>query len=189
MPAEEAIFGATVNPRALIDIIDTFIFFNGGGLDVACLAFAQVDRNGNVNVTRHGKIIHSCGGFVDITHRTKKIIFCGSFTAGGPKMEIRNSQLAILQEGRYKKFVNNVEEITAPGTSMRQKGQEVFYVTERAVFTLTSQGPCIIEVAPGVDLEKDILQQMEFRPAISENLRPMERRIFSEEPMGLSSSK
>lgn len=187
MPAEEAIFGATVNPTALIDIIDTFIFFNGGGLDVACLAFAQVDREGNVNVTRHGKVIHSCGGFVDITHRAKKIIFCGSFTAGGPKMEIRDSQLSILEEGRYKKFVNRVEEITAPGPSMKQRGQEAFYVTERAVFTLTSQGLCLIEIAPGIDLEKDILQQMEFRPAISENLRLMERKIFSEGPMGISS--
>jgi propionate CoA-transferase len=185
MPAEEAIFGATVNPRALIDIIDTFIFFNGGGLDVACLAFAQIDRNGNVNVTRHGKVIHSCGGFIDITHRAKKIIFCGSFTAGGPKIELRDSKLAILQEGRYKKFVNNVEEITAPGPPMIQKGQEVFYVTERAVFTLTSRGPCLIEIAPGVELERDILQQMEFMPAISENLGLMERKIFSEDPMDL----
>jgi propionate CoA-transferase len=185
IPAEKAIFGTAINPRAILDSLETFVFFNGGGLDVACLSFVQVDRNGNVNVTKHGNMLHSCGGFMDITHRSKKIIFCGTFTAGGLETGIRNSELHILKEGKHKKFLNQVEEITAVTNGMLQRGQKVLYVTERAVFDLASEGLCLTEIAPGVDLEKDILQLMEFRPRIAANLKRMDHRIFSPEPMNL----
>ena len=183
MPAEQDIFGATVNPRAMMDSLDTFIFFDGGGLDICFLSFAQVDRDGNVNVSRLGDVIYNTGGFIDITHRTKKVVFCGTFTAGAIKAEIGNSKLSIIHEGKYKKFLKAVDQITQSGRAMREKGQEVLFVTERAVFRLAPEGLRLIEIAPGVDLQKDILQQMEFKPIVVDKLRLMENKIFSEEPM------
>ncbi len=183
MPAEQDIFGATINPRAMLDSLDTFIFFDGGGLDICFLSFAQVDKEGNVNVSRLGDVIYNTGGFIDITHRTKKLVFCGTFTAGAIKAEVKNLRLNLIQEGKNRKFLSKVDQITQSGRGMKEKGQEVLFVTERAVFRLTSEGLCLIEIAPGVDLQRHILEQMEFRPIIDNNLKLMENKIFSEESM------
>lgn len=183
--AQGIFFGATLNGRALMDMPAQFDFYDGGGLDVCYLSFAEVDKEGNVNVHRfNGKIVGT-GGFVDICQNTQKVVFCGTLTAGGLKTTINDQRIKIEQEGRFKKFIDKVPEITFNGKDAIQRGQEVYYVTERAVFKLTVNGLALIEVAPGVDLERDIIQQMAFRPAISEPLSMMDSRLFNEDIMGI----
>ena len=183
--AQGIFFGATLNSRALMDMPAQFDFYDGGGLDVCYLSFAEVDKEGNVNVHRfNGKIVGT-GGFVDICQNTQKVVFCGTLTAGGLKTTINDQRIKIEQEGRFKKFINRVPEITFNGKDAIQRGQEVYYVTERAVFKLTVNGLALIEIAPGVDLERDIVQQMAFRPKISEPLSVMDSRLFNEDIMGI----
>lgn len=183
--AQGIFFGATLNSRALMDMPAQFDFYDGGGLDVCFLSFAEVDAFGNVNVHRfNGKIVGT-GGFIDICQNTQKVVFCGTLTAGGLTTEINDQKLKILQEGRFKKFIEEVPEITFNGKDAIKRGQEVYYVTERAVFKLTSSGLELIEVAPDIDIEKEIVQQMGFRPIISEKLQVMDARLFSKEIMGI----
>ncbi|MBO1305584.1 acetate CoA-transferase YdiF [Enterococcus sp. 669A] len=183
--AQGIFFGATLNSRALMDMPTQFDFYDGGGLDVCFLSFAEVDQMGNVNVHRfNGKIVGT-GGFIDICQNTKKVVFCGTLTAGGLKTAIDQQQLKVQQEGKFKKFIETVPEITFNGRDAIAREQQVFYVTERAVFQLTEEGVELIEIAPGVDLEKDILQQMAFRPKISSDLRTMDARLFQPEVMGI----
>ena len=163
-----------------------FDFYDGGGLDLAVLGLAEVNANGDINVGRIGKKCPGCGGFINITQNTHNLIFCGTFTSGGADIEISDSKLNIKKEGRIKKFVGDVQQITFSADFGRMNGQNVLYVTERAVFRLTEKGLMLTEIAPGVDLEKDILQQMGFKPLIADDLKLMDERIFRDEPMGLT---
>ena len=177
--------GGTTNPEAIYKMPDILNIYDGGGLDMAVLGMAEADESGNVNVSKFGGRITGPGGFINIAQNTKTVIFTGTFTAGGLKEEIRDGTLRILQEGRAKKLRKQVEQITFSGSYARRAGKRVLLITERAVFRLTERGLELIEIAPGVDLEQDVLGQMEFRPVISENLKEMDARIFREEKMGL----
>ena len=185
VPASGAIFGVSYNPEGMIDGPSQFDFFNGGGLDMTCLGLAQVDAQGNVNVSKFGPTISGAGGFIDISQQARKCVFCGTFTAGGLKTEIVDGELHILQEGRSRKFVKTVEHITFSGEFAKATRQAVVYVTERAVFELTEEGLTLREIAPGVDLQKDVLDQMEFAPLIPQVPKTMDLRIFHQEVMGI----
>ncbi|MBR2850926.1 MAG: 3-oxoacid CoA-transferase, partial [Anaerotignum sp.] len=158
---------------------------DGGGLDLAFLGLAQADAAGNINVSKINGRMVGCGGFVNITQNAKKVVFCGTFTAGKTKYEIKDGNLNILEDGPFVKFIENVEQITFSGKYALSTKQPVLYVTERAVFELTEHGLMLTEIAPGVELEKHILSKMEFKPLISENLKVMDKAIFVDEPMGL----
>jgi propionate CoA-transferase len=177
-------FGAALNPEAVIDQNQQFDFYDGGGLDLACLGMAQVDGHGNVNVSRFGRKLAGAGGFINISQSAKKLILAGTFTAGGLEIAIDDGKLAIVREGRSSKFLSAVEHITFSGQYATEIGQPVFYVTERCVLQRTAAGMELIEVAPGVDLDRDILAHMHFRPVVN-SPRPMDARIFRPELMGL----
>jgi propionate CoA-transferase len=177
-------FGAAVNASAVIQTNQQFDFYDGGGLDLACLGMAQVDQYGNVNVSRFKDRFAGAGGFINISQNARKVIFVGTFTAGGLKIELVDGKLNIIQEGRNKKFISDVEQITFNGPYTAEQGKEVYYITERCVMQLTPKGLEITEIAPGVDLEKDILAHMDFKPIIN-NPVEMDARIFADMPMKL----
>jgi len=187
VPAGGLELGAASNADAIISQPDMFDYYDGGGLDLAFLGLAQADRNGNINVSKFAGRMVGCGGFVDITQNAKKVVFCGTFTSGKTNYEIRDRELHILEDGHHMKFVKDVEQITFSGEYAVKTGREILYVTERAVFRLTDKGMELMEIAPGVDLQKDILDRMEFRPIIPETLRRMDAAIFEDSPMGLLS--
>ena len=185
IPAGGLSFGAAINPDSIIDQSSQFDFYDGGGLDVAFLGLAQCDEAGNINVSKFGPKIAGCGGFINITQNAKKVIFCGTFTAGGLKINISDGKLFIENEGNSRKFIKNVEQITFSGDYARDVNQQVLYITERAVFRLTKAGVELVEIAPGVDLQKDILDQMDFEPIMPAELKMMDKRIFEEKLMNL----
>ena len=233
VPAGGVAFGASANPEAVYRLSDNFDFYDGGGLDVCVLSAAEVDRFGNTNVTKFGRIVGP-GGYINIATGAKEAVFCGSMTAGGLEIKAGDGKLEIISEGKKKKFVSDVEQITYSGRNAAQRGQKVTYITERAVFRLVAgdgdsselgaesgaegksssasaaggaqvsggaqeadgaakdskptNGPALelIEIAPGIDLEKDVLDQIEFEVAVSPDLKLMDERIFTDGPMGLT---
>lgn len=187
VPAPGIATGAAYNPDAILKQPDMFDFYDGGGIDFACLGSAEIDMYGNVNVSRFAGKVPGPGGFINITQGAKNICFMGTFTAGKNDIRIENGKLHIINDGPHIKFRKNVDHITFSGENSIDKGrQNVIYITERAVFRLTHEGPVLAEIAPGVDLQKDILGKMEFIPVISKNLKLMDERLFRPEAMGIS---
>jgi propionate CoA-transferase len=177
MPAGGLSFGASVHPQAIIDQPAQFDFYDGGGLDFAALGAAQVDVAGNVNVSKFGSRLAGVGGFVNISQSAKRLVFCGTFTSGGLEVNVADGRLAIPREGTTKKFVERVDQISFSADVARQKRQDVLFVTERAVFRLVDAGLELIEIAPGIDLQRDVLEQMAFRPIIR-HVTPMPQAVF-----------
>lgn len=177
-------FGSSANAHSVIDQNQMFDFYHGGGLDLTCLGVAEVDEEGNVNTSKFGGRLNGCGGFIDISQNSRAVVFAGTFTVGGLEIAVNYGKLKIVKEGRSRKFVKNVEQITFSGKYAAKKSQPVLYVTERCVFQLTQSGLELIEVAPGIDIEKHILAQMDFKPVVNKPMT-MDRRIFIDEPMHL----
>lgn len=178
VPASLPHFGHSYNAEAVVEHHAQFDYYDGGGIDVAFLGLAQTDKAGNVNVSKFKGRAMGCGGFINITQTSKKVVYCGSFTAGGLQVTAKDGKLIILQEGKGKKFVDQVEHVTFSGKYAAKVGQPVVYVTERAVFMLENGEVTLVEIAPGVDLDKDVLAFMEFKPRISPNLKTMPAGIF-----------
>jgi propionate CoA-transferase len=178
-------FGLSINAESMIEQPLQFNFYDGGGIDVSCLGLAQADVAGNVNVSKFSGRPVGCGGFVNITQSAKKLVFCGTFTADGLELAIGDGQLKITKEGAVKKFIHAVEQITFSGRGAVQREQEVLFITERAVFRLTPAGLELTEVAPGIDMERDVLAQMDFKPVVR-SPKLMDAGLFSAQWGGLA---
>ena len=187
VPAGGSQFGASINPDCILDQPYQFDFYDGGGVDLAFLGFAQIDRNGNIDVSKFGPRIAGCGGFINITQNAKKVFFCGTFTAQGLKETVENGRLRIAHEGASKKLLNKVEQITFNGDYANKIKQPVMYITERAVFKLFPDGMHLIEIAPGIRLKEDVLDLMDFKPIVEGDPKIMDECIFDDKPMNLKS--
>lgn len=179
-------FVPALNADAIMDSAFQFNFYEGGGLDIAFLGVGQVDADGNVNVSKFAREWNGPGGFNSITENTPRIVFCSTLTSGGLKIEVADGRMSIAQEGRVRKFVPQVEQITLNAKRAFAQNQSVLYVTERAVFRLGARGPELIEVAPGIDVERDVRPLVGFPLRVAESLRTMDERILSETPLGLA---
>jgi len=189
LPLTGFAFGASHNPEAIIDSPAQFDLIDGGGVTAGCLAFAEVDGQGNVNVSRlkaQPHVLAGAGGFINIAQGTRKLLYCGTLTAGGLDVQVEGGRLRIMKEGRFQKFVAQAQHVTFSGPRAIAAGQEVWYFTERCVFRLTGNGLVLVEVAPGVDVEKDIRGKIGFPLQVAPECQPMDTRIFGPEPMGLA---
>lgn len=164
---DDRLFGAARNPEVIVPSIEQFDYYSGGGIDITFLGMGEADRFGNVNVSHLAGNLIGPGGFMEIAQNAKKVVFCGTFDAQGSKVSWSHGRLSVLQAGKVRKFVDHVERITFSADFARRHGQDVLYITERAVFRLASEGLELIEIAPGIEIERDILPFMEFRPSMS----------------------
>ena len=184
VPVSGAAFGTALNADAVLDMDRQFDYYDGGGLDLTCLGLAQCDKTGNVNVSRFGPRLAGAGGFINISQGARKVVYVGTFTAGGLEVAVEAGQLKIVREGRSKKFVERVEQVTFSAAHAVGRRVPVLYITERCVFRLGADGLELAEVAPGIDIQRDILAQMEFAPIVRQPVL-MDERIFRDAPMGL----
>lgn len=186
VPAGGKDAGAGVNFDMMVDQPYQFDFYDGGGLDIAFLSFAQVDAEGNVNVSRYGRAINGPGGFINISQGTGKVVFSGTLTTGGLQVvPDGDGRLVLRHEGRVQKWLPRVEQITFSGRNALERGQQVMYITDRAVFRLTAEGIELVEIAPGIDLEHDLRDRVGFPIRVSDRLKPMDVRLFRDQPMNL----
>ncbi len=172
-------FGIGKNLYAMITHHEQMDYYNGAGVDVTFMGAGELDQYGNVNSTKMGDRCTGAGGFIDITQNAKKVVFCATFTASECEYSFENNKLTIVKEGKIRKMVANVGQISFNGEIARAKGQKVVFVTERAVFEIVKEGVVLIEIAPGMDLQKDILDQMDFKPIISKELKTMDLDLFN----------
>jgi acyl CoA:acetate/3-ketoacid CoA transferase len=172
------LFGYARNATAMLDAATQFDFYGGGGLDIAFLGFGEFDEEGSVNVSRLGGVTVGPGGFIDIAQNARKVVFCGTLAAKGVKLQTGDGQMRVLQQGAVKKLVKRVDQITFSGPQGLVRKQEVLYLTERANFRLTAQGIELFEIAPGIDLQRDVLDQMAFQPLIAAGLKVMDTAHF-----------
>ena len=184
IPAGGQDFGAAVNTQAVIDQPYQFDFYDGGGLDITFLGLAQADAQGNLNVSKFGPKLAGAGGFINISQNAKKVVFVGSFLAGSMDLKVADGRVHIARDAKAPKFVHEVEHRTFSGPLAAGRGQPVLYVTERCVFTLTPEGLELTEVAPGIDVQRDILDKMDFQPIVRQP-QLMDARIFRDRPMQL----
>lgn len=187
VPGSGLNFGTSINASAQIDMNQQFDFYDGGGLDLAVLGLAECDARGNINVSRFGPKLAGAGGFINITQNSRTVIFVGTFLAGGLKVAVGDGRISILNEGKFRKFVDKIDQVTFSGEYAARNGKKVLYVTERCVLSLTADGLELTEIAPGIDIERDILQHMAFRPIIKTPVL-MDERIFRAGPMQLKST-
>ena len=188
VPLDGFAFGCAANAQAIVPSPQQFTYFQSGGEDCGLLSFMEVDIEGNVNVSRLSAKPHvtaGVGGFIDITSMGRKLVFSGFFTAGGLKLAVEDGELRILQDGKFPKFVEAVEHVTFSGRRSRELGQDITYVTERCVVKLTPDGLCVTEIAPGVDIKRDVLDKAKAKLAVAPDLKTMDARLFRPEPMGL----
>jgi propionate CoA-transferase len=172
------LFGYARNATAMLDAATQFDFYAGGGLDIAFLGFGEFDAQGSVNVSKLGGLTVGPGGFIDIAQNARKVVFCGTFAAKGVKLATGDGQMKVLQQGGVQKLVNQVDQITFSGPQALVRQQEVLYLTERASFRLTPNGIELFELAPGIDLQRDVLDQMQFKPSVSSNMVVIDRQHF-----------
>jgi len=174
VPASGLSFGCSYYPEAIIDQPAQFDFYDGGGIDIAVLGAVEIDAEGSVNVASFAGRFAGVGGFTNISHTAKRLVFCCTFTAGGLAVEMEDGALRILREGQHPKFVRQIQHVCFHGPSALARGQQVLYVTERAVFELTSVGLRLIEIAPGIDLQTQVLDHMAFKPTVATEVRTLE---------------
>lgn len=177
--------GTMLNPRVIVDHPVQHDMYHGGVLDATCLSAAETDFHGNVNVSKLGKSLTGCGGFIDISQETRKIVFGGTLCAKS-RVSFEGGKVTVLEQGTIRKFVSQVQQITFSGERAAQKGKDVVFITERCVFRLEKEGLTLVEIAPGIDLERDILDNMDYRPLISPDLKEMPKELFYDGPMGLA---